>query len=385
VKQDRASGANQERTTGEKYAQSARLIAACSFVVHIAMIGVRVAALGLALAVLCPSPQASAFGIRLGPFLLFGGRAHHHHHRHVVRRPTETARTPIEALRRPTEALQRPTEALRPEASPTDDVAQNRTPGLLYSILAWPSLADDIFLLWPTNRSSWPFSYQSIFDQAFAEYPAKRVADLCPHQLGASDATLRIGRAIAPTAAQEPLLQNLGTALAQANGYLIKSCPAEIPPLPVERLQLMDSQIDAMTMALEIVRVPLQKFEQSLDDTQRALLSARMATEPICAKNPEPANWPMPLLKQALQPTAAQEAALNDLERAFNRAASEFNADCYDDVPRMPSARLQVIEGRLDITWVAVQTIQVALAQFQKQLTDQQRARFNALHPAATP
>jgi hypothetical protein len=82
-----------------------------------------------------------------------------------------------------------------------------------------------------------------------------------------------------------------------------------------------------------------------------------------CAKNPEPANWPMPILKQqALQPTAAQEAALNDLERAFNRAASELNADCYDDVPRMPSARLQVIEGRLDTIWVAVQTIQVAVA-----------------------
>jgi hypothetical protein len=171
----------------------------------VAMIGVRIAALGLALAVLCPSSQASAFGIRLGPFLLFGGRAHHHH-RHVVRRPTEAVRTPTEALRRPTEALRRPTEALAPEATPTHDVAQNRTPSLLYPILAWPSLADDIFLFWPTNRSSWPFSYQSIFDQAFAEYPAKRVADLCPHQLGESDATLRIGRAIAPTAAQEPLL-----------------------------------------------------------------------------------------------------------------------------------------------------------------------------------
>src|SRR5262249_27741121 len=46
--------------------------------------------------------------------------------------------------------------------------------------------------------------------------------------------------------------------------------------------------------------------------------------------------------------------------------SSRLNADCYDDVPRMPSARLQVIEGRLDSTWVAVQTIQVAVAQFQK-------------------
>ena len=343
-----------------------------------AMTGARVAAVGLALAVLCPSPQVSAFGIGLGPLLFFGGRAHHHHHhdRYVARRPTE-------ALRRPSEAVRRPTEGLHAKATPTDDVAQNRAPSPLYPILAWPSFADDIF--WPTDHSSWPFSYQSIFDQVFAEYPAKRVADLCPRQLGKGDATLHIGRAIAPTAAQEPLLQKLGTALAQANGYLIKSCPAEIPPLPVERLQLMDSQIDAMTMALEIVRVPLQKFEQSLDDIQRALLSARMASEPNCAKNPEPANWPMPILKQALQPTAAQEAALNDLERAFDRAASDLNADCYDDVPRMPSARLQVIEGRLDSTWVAVQTIQVAVAQFQKQLSDQQRARFNALQLAATP
>ena len=215
-----------------------------------AMIGVRIAALGLALAVLCPSSQASAFGIRLGPFLLFGGRAHHHHRstscggrlRRCERRLRRCGGQPRRCEGRPRRSL--------PEATPTDDVAQNRTPSLLYPILAWPSLADDIFLFCPTNRSSWPFSYQVFFDQAFAEYPAKRVADLCPRRLGESDATLRIGRAIAPTAAQEPLLQNLGTALAQANGYLIKSCPAEIPPLPVERLQLMDSQIDAMTMAL---------------------------------------------------------------------------------------------------------------------------------------
>jgi hypothetical protein len=331
-----------------------------------AMIGVRFAAIGLALAVSCPSPQASAFGLRLGPFLLGGRAHHHHHHRHVVRRPTE---------------------ALHPEATPTDDVAQNRAPSLLYPILAWPSITDHFFR--PTNYSSWPFNYQSIFDQAFAEYPAERVADLCPRRIGKGDVALRIEREIAPTAAQRPLLQKLGTALAQADGYLIKSCPAEIPPLPVERLQLMDSQIDAMIMALEIVRGPLQKFEESLDDTQRArLFSARVASEdvtPVCAKNPEPATWPMPILKQALQPTAAQEAALNNLERAFNRAASDLNAGCLAGLPRLPSARFQAIQARLYITWVAVQTIQVAVAQFQNQLSDQQRARLNALQLPATP
>jgi hypothetical protein len=54
-------------------------------------------------------------------------------------------------------------------------------------------------------------------------------------------------------------------------------------------------------------------------------------------------------------------------------------------MPRVPSARLQAIEARLDTTWVAVQTIEVAVAQFQKQLSDEQRARFNTLQLAATP
>jgi hypothetical protein len=340
----------------------------CVFVAHEfgvsghGMIGVRIAALGLVLAVLCSSQQACAFGLRLGPFL-FGGRWHHHH-RHLVRRPTEAP----------------------PSEATSTDVAQSRAPTLLYPALAWPSFADDIF--GPTNSSAWPFGYQSVFDQAFAEYPAKRVADLCPRRIGKVDAALRIGREIAPTAAQRPLLEKLGTALAQANGYLMKSCPVDIPPLPVERLRLMDSQIDAMTMALEIVRVPLQQFEQSLDERQRARFSARVASEdvtPVCAKSPEPANWPMPIFKQALQPTAAQEAALNDLESALSRAASGLNAACPDGMPRMPSARLQAIEARLDITWVAVQTIQVAVAKFQKQLSDQQRARFDTLQLAATP
>ena len=80
-----------------------------------AMIGVRIAALGLALAVLCPSPQACAFGLRLGPFLL-GWRAHHHH-RHFVRRPTE---------------------ALHSEATPTDDCTKSRAkPTLPYLGLAF--------------------------------------------------------------------------------------------------------------------------------------------------------------------------------------------------------------------------------------------------------
>src|SRR5262245_8930174 len=100
------------------------------------MIGVRIAAFGLVLALLCSSQRAFAFGRRFGPIML-GGRAHHHH-RHLVRRPTEAP----------------------PSEARSTDVAQSHPPSLLYPVLAWPSFADDIFK--PTNYSAWPFSYQSI-------------------------------------------------------------------------------------------------------------------------------------------------------------------------------------------------------------------------------
>jgi hypothetical protein len=243
-----------------------------------AMIGARIAALGLALAVFCPSQQACAFGLRLGPFL-FGVRAHHHHHhyRYVVRRPTE-------ALRRPTEAVRRPTEGLHPKATPTDEVAQNRAPSLLYPILAWPSLADDVF--WPTDHSSWPFSYQSIFDQAFAEYPAKRVANLCPRQLGEGDATLRIGRAIAPTAAQEPLLQKLGTALAQGRDKLAlqrlreaaEKAKIELSSTTQTEINLPFITADASGPKHLTMKLTRAKFEALVDDlVQKTIEPCRQA------------------------------------------------------------------------------------------------------------
>jgi hypothetical protein len=61
---------------------------------------------------------------------------------------------------------------------------------------------------------------------------------------------------------------------------------------------------------------------------------------------------------------------------AVDRAASDLNAGCLAGMPPMPSARFQAIQARLYITWLAVQKIQVAVAEFQNQLNDQQHARL---------
>jgi len=202
------------------------------------------------------------------------------------------------------------------------------------------------------------------------------------------DLVMRITRETAPTAAQKPLLQNLATALGQANGYLIKSCPGEIPPRPVARLQLMENQIDAMIMALDIVRPRLQAFEQSLDDKQRARLngpapSSTTSAVPACKLSANAVSGLLSQLERAVEPTDAQRPALAVVGDAFNRAAAALDADCSTATPPTALGRLEALETRLDATWRAVLTIQVALANFQGELNDEQIGRFNALEFAA--
>ncbi len=264
---------------------------------------------------------------------------------------------------------------------------ENGSPSLLYPVLAWPSLDDDIF--WPRASAAWAFGYDNIFSQAFAKYSPQRVAASCPTRISIDEVVMRITRETMPTAAQKPLLQNLATALGQANGYLIKSCPSEIPAQPVARLQLMENQIDAAIMALDIVRPRLQAFEQSLDDKQRARLngtvpSAANGAVPVCKLSAGSVNGPLSQLEQAVRPTDAQRPALAAVADAFNRAAATLDANCSGIMPPSALARLEAIEARLDATWRAVLTIQVALASFQSVLSDEQNGRLNALEIAVT-
>ncbi|MGA8651222.1 MAG: Spy/CpxP family protein refolding chaperone [Xanthobacteraceae bacterium] len=199
---------------------------------------------------------------------------------------------------------------------------------------------------------------------------------------------MQITRLTAPTVAQKTQLEKLATALGQANGYLVKSCPAEIPAQPVARLQLMDNQIDAMIMALDIVRPRLQAFAQSLDEKQRARLNGSAAAESgstaSCKPSAASVNEPLSRLEQAVQPTEAQRPALAAVADALNRAAAMLDANCSAAPPPTALGRLERLETWLDAMWRAVQTIQVGLASFQAGLSDEQNSRLNALQIAST-
>lgn len=347
------------------------------------MVSARIGAVALALAAFFPSTHAAhAFGLNFGPFHLYLPIPGGHRRSHVARTEPGAAEAPQSNPAAPNSS----TPSMPPESSVPGSAARSGPPTLLYPVLAWPTIYDEIFA--PSASSSWSFGYENIFDQAFGKYPPQRSADLCPYRDNTAALVGRVTQETSPDAKQQPLLQKLATALGQANGFLIKSCPTEIPPQPVARMQLMVNQLDAMIMALEIVRPPLQAYEQSLSDEQRARLDGGGAAvdgiAPACKTRAGSPKQSLTRLEQAVQPTAEQRPALTKVEEAFNRAETDLEADCPGDVSRTALGRLEATEARLDATWRAVQTIEVALADLQKTLSDEQNARFNNLQLASS-
>jgi hypothetical protein len=320
-------------------------------------VNARIGVLAITLAaLLSPAHKARAFGLNFGPLHLNlplpGGPGRGHE-----------ARTAPGAAEAP----------------------QTGAPTLLYPVLAWSPIYNGIFV--PKTAPLWSFGYQDIFDQTFAKYRPQRLVEFCPYRDTTAEVVARIGRQTMPDAAQQPLVQKLATAIGQADGYLAKSCPTEIPAQPVVRLRLMQSQIDAAIMALEIVRPPLQQFEQSLNDQQRVRFDEASTADDVvraCKARAGSVKESLAQLEQAVQPTDAQREALAKVEDAFNRAAGDLDADCPGAASPTALGRLEATEAQLDATWRAVETIQVALADFQKSLSDEQNSRFNALQLAST-
>jgi hypothetical protein len=324
------------------------------------MVSARICVIALVVAALWPPPAAKAFGLSFGPFHLS---------------------IPIPGFRRHGRVAR-----TEPGAADTEAAGAVGEPALLYPVQAWPSLLDDIFS--PSTSASWPFGYNNIFDQAFARYSPDRSAELCPRRDLSAELVFRLEKATTPDDTQRPVFQKLATALGQASGYLIKSCPTEIPSQPAARLQLMQAQLDVAIMALDIVRPQLQAYEQALNDEQRARLDgvgpAVNGVAPACRAPSGSPKQRLEQLERAVQPTEAQRQALATVEDAFTRAAQDLQADCPGQVSPTAIGRLEATEEWLDATWRAVQTIQVALANFQKELSDEQNMRLNALEIASS-
>jgi hypothetical protein len=334
---------------------------------------ISIVCLGAVAAVIVSPGPVAAFGLRIGPFHiglpLLGGASHHFAHRHHM----ALRRSEHEAAVYDKGSLGR-TDSARPT-----EPAQSAEPALLYPVVALPNLYDEIF--WPDRSPSWPFDYDAIFRSAFAKSPLDDDPRACQRPDRTGEILGRIRAQVKPRPDQMPLLQKLGVALGTANGYLARTCPKAIPAQPVARLQLMQSQLQTLGMAIDLVRPPLQKFEESLDAGQKAQFGTASAAS-TCAAAAPATDWSVNEIDQAVLPGDGQNQTLGDLKQVFASAAADLHAHCPNPLPSTPLARLEAMESRIDASWRATLSMQVALASFESRLNDQQRSRFESMNLA---
>ena len=301
--------------------------------------------------------------------------------------------------------------------------------------LFWPYAHYDLFdyVYWPYAYDDfWPYAYDDVYYGIYGPYAhygpygasgasgrvnsgrygsaryattttgsARRAAEVCSNQ--APELTdwpiERISEVVQPTDAQRPALDDLKAASAKAIEILKSACPKDLPSIPTGRLAAVESRLQVMLLAVQTVRPALERFYQSLSDEQKARFNAIASTaDPDAAGKdrrdltkfcdetaPGVTNLPIDRIGQAVQPTPAQRAALDELKDASVNAAEGLKTNCPTYQTLTPTGRVEAMEKRLDATLGAAKTVQPALAKFYNSLSDEQKARLNSLRSTSRP
>lgn len=97
------------------------------------------------------------------------------------------------------------------------------------------------------------------------------------------------------------------------------------------------------------------------------------------ARTAEAVDFYLEGITRIVEPTAAQRGQYDELKQAAAKAREEAQTGCNGDVPMTPTGRLEAIQARLDAVLRAVRTLRPALDAFYDSLSNEQKARFNAM------
>jgi hypothetical protein len=99
----------------------------------------------------------------------------------------------------------------------------------------------------------------------------------------------------------------------------------------------------------------------------------------MCGTDTQVVDLPIDRISAAVAPTADQRAALDALGNASVQAAQLIKSACPSDVAYTPTGRLDAMEHRVQAMVQAVALIRPPLDNFYGALSDEQKARLNAL------
>src|SRR5262249_1738210 len=203
---------------------------------------------------------------------------------------------------------------------------------------------------------------------------------------------------VEPTHAQRALLDEFKIANAKAIGILQGACPNDLASVPTGRLAAMENRLQVMLAAVQTVRPALDRLYQSLSDEQKARFNAVSPSSEAAAgqdqrnltmlceqRTPGVTDLPIDRIAQAVRPTSAQQASLDELKDASLKAANDIQANCPSYQALTPTGRVEAMEKRLDAMLAGAKTVQPALTKFYDGLSDEQKARFNSLRSTSRP
>jgi LTXXQ motif family protein len=299
-------------------------------------IGATSGIIALVAVIFSPLPIA-AFGIHVGPFYFHFPLAWHHRHHLYLRTNPNEART-------------RRNEANAARTGPTD--RESRTETSTEVLASCPGVAPDV--------TSPPID--------------------------------QIRKTVHPTADQEAALHDLSAASSQASDVIKSSCPASVPLTPVGRLDAVEQRLNATVKAIQIVRSPLERFYQALNDEQKRQFSTISSPvenagsadmRALCSQQAGSfIKLPVQRIEEVVQPTAQQQSALDDLKSATQNAGDQLQSSCSTAIPKSPVARLDTVETRLNTVADAIRAIRPSLKNFYASLSDDQKAKFNMIGPS---
>ncbi|MDI3561092.1 Spy/CpxP family protein refolding chaperone [Bradyrhizobium sp. Arg816] len=294
----------------------------------------------------------------------------------------------------------------------------------------WPFAHDDLttaIILGDTTSLSL-YGYGDIYAAIFAPYaatefaaytaPQGRRARKVPSVEAVCDASDtgglpvdRIAALVQPNELQRAALDELATAWVAARGTIRTACPTQASATAAsERLGLMRARLEAMIKATDAIAPPLAKFVDLLDAGRKAKLDAlanerraalaagqrKDAQAPAaCEAGYDPRydvqaqrqyeqlvqqQWPAGEIASTLRLDDTARARLEVLQDTTLRTMETLSA-CPSKAEPTPQARLTAVKARLETMLQAVNGVADALDDFKADLSDEQKAGFEAIGP----
>ena len=289
-----------------------------------------------------------------------------------------------------------------------------------YGPVFWPYAYDDIFvdLLWGFGLGGpfWDYGYGDVHGGLFSPYGyndlsgyppasapegATRANRRTPSRQAALSSQLsqmcgddsrevagwpidRIAQSVSPTTEQGASLDKFANATIEAAQAIKAACPTNI--VSTGRLDAMQKRIEGMAHGVDIVGPPLDRFYNTLTDEQKARLNAANEQErrdrgslANCGAVSNATRWPGEQIEKAVRPDPGQQAKLDALKSAMDKAADDLRDACPSALPATPPARLRAISMRLNAMLQTVKNVRAALDDFYNSLSDEQRMQFNMI------